>query len=116
MSTHLQTHAQLCFDMRRQRETTTSDGITMNKRKATPGCSDWLNANDACDQLGIGSTALRNLQWAGDLTPGKHWIYANGKPNGPVRFNVPAIREWQAAKTVEAFNSANRIETYQEDA
>ena len=88
----------------------------MNKRKATPGCSDWLNANDACDQLGIGSTALRNLQWAGDLTPGKHWIYANGKPNGPVRFNVPAIREWQAAKTVEAFNSANRIETYQEDA
>ena len=88
----------------------------MNKRNGTPACSDWQNAKDALTQLGIGSTALRNLQWTGDLTPGKHWIYANGKPSGPVRFNVPAIREWQAAKTVEAFNSDNRVETYQEDA
>ena len=49
------------------------------------------------------------------LTPGEHWIYTNGEKNGPVRFNVPAIRQWQAAKTVEAFNSAAAIETYQEE-
>ena len=84
----------------------------MNKRNRSPACADWLNAKDASAQLGIGSTALRNLQWAGDLTPGKHWVYANGKPSGPVRFNVPAIREWQATKTVEAFDNHSRIETY----
>ena len=73
---------------------------------------DWVKAADACEQLGMGSTALRNLQWNGDLTPGVHWVYSNGKPSGPVRFNVPAIRQWQADKTVEAVNSTKRIEAY----
>ena len=74
----------------------------------------WLNAKDACALLGLGSTALRELQWSGDLEPGVHWVYANGKAGGPVRFNISAIRKWQAAKTVEAVNSAEGIETYTE--
>ena len=73
----------------------------------------WACCKDACAHLGLGSTALRQLQWDGVLTPGKHWIYANGVKSGPVRFNVPAIREWQAERTVELFNS--RPETYEEN-
>ena len=85
------------------------DSFNASMESNTP---EWASVKDACAHLGLGSTALRQLQWDGILTPGKHWIYANGQKSGPVRFNIPAIRQWQAEKTIEHFNS--RTETYQE--
>ena len=91
--------------------------LRLPRRMGTYGTSmreqTWLNSKEASKHLGLGITCLRELQWNGELTPGKHWIYANGKAGGPVRYNINAIREWQSAKTVEAFDSTDRIEIYQ---
>ena len=72
---------------------------------------EWANAKEACLHLGLSPTALRKLQWDGVLSPGMHWVYTNGAKNGPVRFNIQAIRKWQTERTIELFNA--RPETYE---
>ena len=36
------------------------------------------------------------------LDPGTHWVYATGSIGGPVLYCIPAIREMQRRRTVEA--------------
>lgn len=84
------------------------DSFNVQMESTTP---KWADAKSGCKLLGLGSSAPRKLQWDGVLTPGEHWLYTNEK-NGLVRFNVPALRQWQAATTLEAFNSTTGIETY----
>ena len=37
----------------------------------------------------------------GRLEAGTHWIYATGKAGGPVTYNLPAIRQTLAERTVQ---------------
>ena len=66
--------------------------------KTTP---EWVQEADAVKQLGIGKSTLRTMRYERRLEPGTHWVYATGKENGPVTYNIAAIRELQARLTRE---------------
>ena len=61
----------------------------------------WTPVAEAAEQLHIGVSTLRVLKRT-ELKAGTHWCWLTGKPNGPIGYNVRAIREWQRQKTVEA--------------
>ena len=47
-----------------------------------------------------------------------HWVYATGKPNTAILWDVIAIQEWQDEQSLKAINaprqSAEDIETFAE--
>ena len=75
----------------------------------------WTPPAEAAKQLHIGESTLRVLKRT-ELKAGTHWCWLTGRPNGPIGYNVPAIREWQRQKTLKAAAALtgdhNDIETF----
>ena len=66
---------------------------------ATP---EWVHEPQAADLLHIKPSTLRNMRRERRLDPGTHWVYATGSIGGPVLYCIPAMREMQRRRTVEA--------------
>ena len=66
---------------------------------ATP---DWVHELEAADLLHVKQSTLRNMRRERRLDAGTHWVYATGSIGGPVVYCIPAIREMQRRRTVEA--------------
>ena len=63
---------------------------------------EWLHEPDAADLLHIKPSTLRNMRRERRLDAGTHWVYATGSIGGPVLYCIPAIREMQRRRTIEA--------------
>ena len=61
----------------------------------------WVHEPQAADLLAIKQSTLRTMRRDGRLEAGAHWIYATGKAGGPVTYNLPAIRQTLAERTVQ---------------
>ena len=61
----------------------------------------WVPEPEAAESLAIKNSTIRAMRRDGRLEPGAHWIYATGTPGGPVVYNLPAIRQALAERTVE---------------
>ena len=61
----------------------------------------WVHEPQAADLLGIKQSTLRAMRRDGRLEAGAHWIYATSKAGGPVTYNLTAIRETLAERTVQ---------------
>ena len=61
----------------------------------------WVAESEAAKLLAIKNSTIRTMRRDRRLEPGTHWIYATGTPNGPVTYNVTAIRESMAQRTKE---------------
>ena len=61
----------------------------------------WVHEPQAADLLAIKQSTLRAMRRDGRLEAGTHWIYATGKAGGPVTYNLPAIRQTLAERTVQ---------------
>ena len=66
---------------------------------ATP---DWVPEDQAAKQLGIAHSTIRLMRRERKLLPGNHWIFATGKPNGPVHYDIAAIRKHLVELTIAA--------------
>ena len=77
-----------------------------------------LSTKKTCEILGVGRTFLWEKRKSGDLICGVHWVYATGKPNTAILWDVVAIQEWQDQQSLQAINaprqSAEDIETFAE--
>ena len=61
----------------------------------------WVHEPEAAKLLAIKHGTLRSMRRDGRLTLGDHFIFATGTAGGPVVYNIPAIRESLAERTVE---------------
>jgi len=61
----------------------------------------WVHEPQAADLLAIKQSTLRAMRRDGRLEAGTHWIYATGTAGGPVTYNLPAIRQTLAERTVQ---------------
>jgi hypothetical protein len=73
----------------------------------TPPETDWLTLQAAITATGISRTSLFDLRKAGELQPGKHWLFSHGRQRSPILWNVQAIRDWQMAETLAAVQQAD---------
>ena len=67
--------------------------------KATP---EWVHEREAAKLLALKQPTLRNMRRERRLDAGTHWVYATGSVGGPVVYCIPAIREMQRQRTIEA--------------
>ena len=76
----------------------------------------WVAESEAAELLAIKNSTIRTMRRDRRLEPGTHWIYATGTPNGPVTYNVTAIRESLAQRTKEmvAAEAKRRAEAKQQ--
>ena len=63
---------------------------------------DWVHEPEAAELLAIKPSTLRNMRRERRLDAGTHWVYATGSVGGPVVYCIPAIREMQRQRTIEA--------------
>ena len=63
---------------------------------------DWVHELEAADLLHVKQSTLRNMRRERRLDAGTHWVYATGSIGGPVVYCIPAIREMQRQRTIEA--------------
>ena len=63
---------------------------------------EWVHEPQAAELLAIKSSTLRNMRRERRLDAGTHWVYATESIGGPVLYCIPAIREMQRRRTVEA--------------
>ena len=63
---------------------------------------DWVHEPEAAKLLALKQPTLRNMRRERRLDAGTHWVYATGSIGGPVVYCIPAIREMQRRRTVEA--------------
>ena len=63
---------------------------------------DWVHEPEAAMLLAIKPSTLRNMRRERRLDAGTHWVYATGSVGGPVVYCIPAIREMQRQRTIEA--------------
>ena len=61
----------------------------------------WVPESEAAELLAIKQNTLRTMRRDGRLEPGAHWIYATGTAGGPVTYNLQAIRQALAERTVQ---------------
>ena len=61
----------------------------------------WVHEPQAADLLAIKQSTLRTMRREGRLKAGTHWIYATGKAGGPVTYNISAVRQTLAERTVQ---------------
>lgn len=76
----------------------------------------WVSESEAAELLAIKNSTIRTMRRDRRLEPGTHWIYATGTPNGPVTYNVTAIRQSMAERTKEMVEAEakRRAETKQQ--
>ena len=63
---------------------------------------DWVHDPEAAKLLALKQPTLRNMRRERRLDAGLHWVYATGSIGGPVLYCIPAIREMQRRRTIEA--------------
>ena len=63
---------------------------------------EWVHEPEASKLLAIKTSTLRNMRRKRRLDAGTHWVYATGSVGGPVVYCIPAIREMQRQRTIEA--------------
>ena len=63
---------------------------------------EWVHEPEAAKLLALKPSTLRNMRRERRLDPGTHWVYATGSIGGPVLYCIPAIREVQRQRTIEA--------------
>ena len=63
---------------------------------------EWVREQEASELLGIAQSTLRLMRRERKLLPGNHWIFATGKPNGPVHYDIAAIRKHLVELTIAA--------------
>ena len=63
---------------------------------------EWVNELEAAKLLALKQPTLRNMRRERRLDSGTHWVYATGSIGGPVVYCIPAIREMQRQRTIEA--------------
>ena len=63
---------------------------------------EWVHEPQAAELLAIKPSTLRNMRRERRLDAGTHWVYATGSIGGPVVYCIPAIREVQRKRTIEA--------------
>ena len=63
---------------------------------------EWIHEPEAAELLAIKPSTLRNMRRERRLDAGTHWVYATGSIGGPVVYCIPAIREMQRQRTIEA--------------
>ena len=63
---------------------------------------EWVHELEAADLLHVKQSTLRNMRSERRLDAGTHWVYATGSTGGPVVYCIPAIREMQRQRTIEA--------------
>ena len=63
---------------------------------------EWVHEPEAADLLHVKISTLRNMRRERRLDAGTHWVYATGSIGGPVVYCIPAIREMQRQRTIEA--------------
>ena len=63
---------------------------------------DWVHEPQAAELLAVKTSTLRNMRRERRLDAGTHWVYATGSVGGPVVYCIPAIREMQRQRTIEA--------------
>ena len=61
-----------------------------------------MHEPEAADILHVKTSTLRNMRRERRLNAGTHWVYATGSIGGPVVYCIPAIREMQRQRTIEA--------------
>ena len=61
----------------------------------------WVPELEAAELLAIKKNTLRSMRRDGRLEPGAHWIYATATAGGPVTYDVAAIRQTLAERTVQ---------------
>ena len=72
-------------------------------RLRTGNCiPEWVHEPEAAKLLALKPSTLRNMRRERRLDPGTHWVYATGSIGGPVLYCIPAIREMQRRRTIEA--------------
>ena len=62
----------------------------------------WVHEPEAAKLLAIKHGTLRSMRRDGRLTPGDHYIFATGNLGGPVVYDIDAIRETLAERTIAA--------------
>ena len=62
----------------------------------------WVHEPEAADLPHVKTSTLRNMRRERRLDAGTHWVYATGSIGGPVVYCIPAIREMQRQRTIEA--------------
>ena len=73
--------------------------------------SRWFPIAVTAKAVLLGASTLRALQRDGQLIGGKHWVYLNGKRNGPVGWDPQAIAEWQSEQTQKVIASQKQSTT-----
>ena len=63
---------------------------------------EWVHEPEAAKLLALKPSTLRNMRRERRLDAGTHWVYATGSVGGPVVYCIPAIREMQRQRTIEA--------------
>ncbi len=63
---------------------------------------EWVHEPEAAKLLALKPSTLRNMRRERRLDAGTHWVYATGSIGGPVLYCIPAIREMQRRRTIEA--------------
>ena len=62
----------------------------------------WVPEEQAAKQLGIAHSTIRLMRRERKLLPSNHWIFATGKPNGPVHYDISAILKHLVELTIAA--------------
>ena len=72
-------------------------------RLRTGNCiPEWVHEPEAAKLLALKPSTLRNMRRERRLDAGTHWVYATGSIGGPVLYCIPAVREMQRRRTIEA--------------
>ena len=73
-----------------------------DRLRTGPFIPEWIHEPEAAELLAIKPSTLRNMRRERRLDAGTHWVYATGSVGGPVVYCIPAIREMQRQRTIEA--------------
>jgi hypothetical protein len=63
---------------------------------------EWVHELEAAKLLALKQPTIRNMRRERRLEAGTHWVYATGSVGGPVVYCIPAIRDMQRQRTIEA--------------
>ena len=97
---HKQHHSQKTA----QKSALTSSGYgdLSNTPYFTAPNSEWVHEPETATLLAIKQNTLRAMRRDGRLIPGEHYIFATGNLDGPVVYDIDAIRKTLAERTIAA--------------
>ena len=82
--------------------TSSGYGDLSNTPTSTSPITHWVHEPEAAKLLAIRQNTLRAMRRDGRLSPGDHYIFATGNLDGPVVYDIDAIRKTLAERTIAA--------------